>query len=282
MLELTFLYMNESISCGVLIATYNWHEALEVCLLSVLNQSILPLEIVIADDGSSNQTKEIIEKIQSKTNIPIIHVWQKNEGFQAGKIRNKAIAKFTSDYIVQIDGDIIMHPNLIEDHLYISEKGYFIAGSRTLLNQRLTAKVIQSKRMRFGLYTKGSMNILNGIRMRSIQSFLSTRYKVSGKDKYDGKGCNMSFWKEDLIAVNGYDEAYYGWGKEDSDLVVRLINKGVKKKYLKMGGIAYHLFHKIVDRNRLQENILKMNETIENRATWAKVGLDQYLKSSIS
>ena len=87
----------------------------------------------------------------------------------------------------------------------------------------------------------------------------------------------MSFWKKDLIAVNGYDEAYVGWGKEDTDLTIRLMNSGVKKKYLKMGGIAYHLFHKLVPRDKLQENIIMMNLVLEKRNTWAETGLNQYL-----
>ena len=269
--------MGQITSCSLLISTYNWPGALEVCLLSALQQTVLPAEIVIADDGSTTETKELIEKISNTTNIPIKHAWQEDEGFQAGKIRNKAIALTTTDYIVQIDGDIIMHPNCIEDHLAIAEEGFFIAGSRTLFNKELTDLVIKTKRINFGIYTKGSSNVLNGLRIKFLREYLASRYKAAGKDLYDAKGCNMSFWKKDLIAVNGYDEAYVGWGKEDTDLTIRLMNSGVKKKYLKMGGIAYHLFHKLVPRDKLQENIMMMNLVLEKRNTWAEVGLDQYL-----
>ncbi len=269
--------MRKITACSLLISTYNWPGALEVCLLSALQQTFLPSEILIADDGSKDDTKALIDSFRTKTTIPIKHVWQKNEGFQAGKIRNKAFALATTNYIVQIDGDIIMHPKCIEDHINIAEEGYFIAGSRTLLNKELTESVIKEKKILFGIYTKGSSNILNGLRIKFLREYLSIRYKVSGKDKYDGKGCNMSFWKKDLLAVNGYDEAYVGWGKEDTDLVIRLINYGIKKKYLKMGGIAYHLFHKLVPRDKLQENILKMNAVLEKRNTWAEKGLNQYL-----
>ena len=270
--------MGSGIACSLIISTYNWPQALELCLMSVLNQTHLPNEIIISDDGSTKETKNLIDSFRSKTKIPIQHIWHEDNGFQLAKIRNKSIAASMYDYIIQIDADIILHPCFIEDHLVITAEGFFITGSRTLLSQELSKVVLSNKIVKFGSYIKGSKNFLNGLRNATLRNYFSTRYKISGKNKFDVKGCNMSFWKNDLIAVNGYDEQYSGWGREDSDLAIRLINMGVKKKYLKMGGIEYHIYHREVDRSNLEENTLKMNNSIAQNIKWAENGLNQYLK----
>ena len=92
--------------------TYNWSESLELVLKSIENQTIVPEEVVIADDGSAVETKEIIGKFQKDSDLNIIHSWQEDIGFRAAKARNKAIAKSSGDYIILIDGDIILHPKL--------------------------------------------------------------------------------------------------------------------------------------------------------------------------
>jgi len=269
--------MGSSIACSLIISTYNWPQALELCLMSVLNQTQLPNEIIISDDGSTKETKNLIDSFKAKTKIPIQHIWHEDEGFQLAKIRNKSIVASNYEYIIQIDADIILHSCFIEDHLAIAEESCFITGSRTLLSNELSKVVLDNKIVKFGSYIKGSKNFLNGLRNITLRNYLSTRYKITGKNKFDVKGCNMSFWKNDLLAVNGYDEQYSGWGREDSDLAIRLINKGVKKKYLKMGGIEYHIYHREVDRSNLEENTLKMNNSIAQNIKWAENGLNKYL-----
>ncbi len=268
--------MRASIACSLIISTYNWPQALELCLASVLNQTQLPNEIIVSDDGSTFETRNMVESFIAKSTIPIKHIWHEDDGFQLAKIRNKSINAAAFDYIIQIDADIILHPNFIEDHLEIAEQGYFITGSRTLLSEELSKNVLKNKTVKFGSYIKGSKNFLNGLRNKTLRNYFSTRYKITGKNKFDVKGCNMSFWKTDLITVNGYDEQYSGWGREDSDIAIRLINSGIKKKYLKMGGIEYHIFHKEVDRKNLEENTIKMNNSILNNIKWAEKGLSQY------
>lgn len=268
---------NGPTTCSLIIATYNWPEALELCMTSVLNQSVLPTEIIIADDGSNAKTRAVIEQFQNKTKLPIIHVWHEDLGFRLASIRNKAIAKASSDYIIQIDADIILHPHFVNDHLAIAEQGYFITGSRILLNENYSTQILAEKKVKFGAYIKGGKNFFNGLRIKPLRNYFATRYKTSGKNKFDVKGCNMSFWLKDLILVNGYDESYTGWGREDSNLAIRLIHAGVKKKYLKMGGIQYHIYHKEASRDNLQENNAKMELSIQQKISWCNNGLNKYL-----
>src|SRR6478736_5160416 len=107
---------------ALLISTYNWPEALNLVLKSILNQTKFPDEILIADDGSDNKTKELIDNFSTANNIVLHHVWQEDKGFRKSKILNKAIAKTTADYIVQIDGDCVIHKDFISDHIAMAQK----------------------------------------------------------------------------------------------------------------------------------------------------------------
>ncbi len=128
---------------SLLISTYNWKEALKACLQSVFNQSILPDEILIADDGSQDGTKEMIREMKLQTQIPIIHVWHQDKGFRVAAIRNRAIEMAKGDYIIQIDGDVILHKYFIADHLELAERGYFVCGSRVWLREETTDQILK-------------------------------------------------------------------------------------------------------------------------------------------
>ena len=134
----------------LLISTYNWEDALKIVLLSAHQQTIQPNEILIADDGSRTSTKKIIDVFSQKLNIK--HVWHEDNGFQKTIILNKAIAQTNSDYIIQIDGDIIMHKNFIKDHISKAKKGQFIHGSRVFLNKALTKKTLKNQHLYFSFF----------------------------------------------------------------------------------------------------------------------------------
>lgn len=264
-------------SCSLLISTYNWPAALDLCLKSVLQQAVLPGEIVIADDGSKDNTRQLIENFAATAPVPVMHVWHPDEGFQLSKIRNRAIAKASYPYIIQIDGDLILHSHFIEDHLHIREGGYFVSGSRVLLSKETSEALLQHQSIDVYKHYQGGKNYFNRFRNKTLRRVLSTRYKMSGKNKYYVKGCNMAFWRSDLLKVNGYNETFKGWGREDSELAIRLINAGVNKKFLKMGGITYHLFHPEASRENEAENTERMKEAAQANTRWAEHGLNQYL-----
>lgn len=268
--------MKEPITKSLIISTYNRPDALDLCLNSILKQTKLPDEVLIADDGSKEDTKRLVDEFAKMAPIPVHHIWHPDNGFQLSGIRNKAISRASKDYIIQIDGDLILHPNFIQDHISLAENGYFVTGSRILLSEKSTEKIIASRQIDFNIYVPGSSNIFNGLRNRVARNLFSKKYKIHGKHKFYVKGCNMAFWKKDLVLVNGYNEAFTGWGKEDSDIAIRLINAGLKKKFIKMGGIVYHLYHKEASRTneKLNNNLMEM--AIKNKTTFCEDGLNKY------
>jgi glycosyltransferase involved in cell wall biosynthesis len=268
--------MQKNTTATLIVATYNWPQALKVCLLSIINQSILPVEIIIADDGSTVLTRALIDDIRDQIPVPLIHVWQPDDGFQLARIRNKAIAKATGDYIIQIDGDVVLHRHFIKDHLSFCEEGCFVTGSRVLMSEALSTKILDNPVKRISIFSKGITNFLNGIRLKMVGSFFAKKYR-SSKSIYYVKGCNMAFWKKDLIKVNGYNETFVGWGREDSEIAIRLHNMGIQKKFLKLQGIVYHIYHPEADRKFEQKNVSIMDQAVKNKTIWCETGLSLYL-----
>lgn len=259
---------------SLIITTYNAVVPLELCLESVLQQTMLPNEILIADDGSTNETKDLISLFQQKSTTPIKHIWHEDNGFRLTVIRNKAIAQCSGDYIIQIDGDLILHPKFIEDHFRFAEEKCFVGGSRVSLQQNLTQKLQQTKSLSVSCLTPGAKNFFNGIHCNSL-SKLFVNYKKN--NIFSVRGCNMAFWKKDLILVNGYNEDMIGWGREDSELVSRLCNANVRRKFLKFGGIVYHQYHETNNKEQLNTNDNICKATIENKSTFCNNGLNKYL-----
>ncbi len=257
---------------ALIIATYNWKEALELCLQSVLAQEVLTDEIIIADDGSRSDTKDLIQKYQVLFSIPLIHVWHPDNGFQLSQIRNKAIANSSADYIIQIDGDLILHKKFIKDHLRIAEKRRYIKGSRVLINQTKSSQILISKSIKLSFFSNGITNRLNALHITLLQIFFGGKIK----DPMKIRGCNMSFWKEDFIKVNGYNEAMVGWGREDSELAMRFINSKIFGKTLKFGGIAFHIYHPENSKSALSVNDEILENTIVEEITSCANGLDKY------
>jgi len=261
---------------SLLISTYNRPDTLLVCLDSVRKQTILPDEIVIADDGSKDETKNIIKEISKNFPVPIIHVWQEDDGFRKSKILNKAVAKATGDYIIEVDGDVFLHPKHIQDHLRFAEKGYYVKGGRVNLNKTLTEKICKKRiSPRIHFWTKGVEGKRENIfRNKLLSGYLAPRYR---RNSSPGIGCNMSFWKEDYIRINGYDEFFEGWGGEDYDFASRMMNSGVERLYLKFSGIVYHLWHNDLYMQNKEGNFEYYNEKKDNKAVWTENGIDKYL-----
>lgn len=256
---------------SLLISTYNWKEALSLCLYSVFAQTVQPSEILIADDGSRDDTRELIDEMRTKTNIPIIHVWHEDEGFRLSAIRNRSIEKAKGDYIIQIDGDIVLDRYFIADHLELAEKGYFVCGSRVLLGRMSTARLLRGIERHPAALKQDYRFMLNGIRSRFLRHYLANRY--AKHSMLSIRGCNMAFWKEDLLRVNGYNETLEMWGQEDVEISYRLLHAGVQKKQLKMGGVQFHLYHKFASRENLEYHEQVLNKVIENKTVWCENGI---------
>ena len=170
-------------SCSLLVSTYNRPEALGLCLKTVAQQTILPAEIVIADDGSTEETANLIKNIQKDFPVPIKHAWHPDEGFRAAAIRNKGIALCTQDYIVQIDGDIIIHPKFIADHLEMKTPGYFIVGSHVMLSPEQTERLMKQGFVDFRKLSREKF-AFNGLRNRFLRNQFARLYKTKGNDEF--------------------------------------------------------------------------------------------------
>lgn len=236
--------------CALLISTYNWPEALELCLKSVIQQTILPDEVLIADDGSTDSTKDVIESFVNLGIVNVKHVWHEDVGFRKTIILNKAISMIESDYIIQIDGDVILDRNFIKDHLFVREKGCFIRGTRAHIHKDSLKRLFKNKEISLKFYSRGIQNRFNALRV-SFLAFLMIRKKMSGKNV---RGCNLAYWKHDVLAINGYNNALTGWGHEDEELALRFVNFGLLKKSVKLRCVQYHIYHPLSSRGNEHEH----------------------------
>ncbi|WP_346237554.1 glycosyltransferase family 2 protein [Niabella insulamsoli] len=262
--------MKRNVTTTLVISTYNWPEALELVLRSTFRQTTLPDEIIIADDGSGLGTRKLIEGLKQESPIPIRHFWHEDKGFRKTVIMNKAIAAATGDYIIQIDGDILLHSKFIADHINEAEKGYYIRGSRALLSPSKTFSVFSTKKLHIHALSMGVTNRINASRWPLLSKVLSkNRYKSNNL-----KGCNFSFWKEDFIAVNGYNNDLEGWGHEDIELAARLTNIDIKQRKLKMKAVCFHLHHEINSRHNQSINYNKYLEVVKYKVVKCKLGLE--------
>ncbi len=261
-----------SIQASLIMSTYNRVDALELTLMSALRQSTLPHEIIVADDGSREDTRLLIEKYQKNSLVPIIHVWHPDNGFQLAKIRNRAVAQSKYEYIVSIDADQVLHSSFIADHLAVARQGVFLQGHRVLLSKELTEKALKTQQLEFSIFEKGLTNHKNALHIPFLRDLLSQSHRrLKGV-----RGCNMSFWKEDLKKVNAFNEAFVGWGREDSELVLRLFNNNIERADLYFSAIAYHLYHPENSKNNLGANDLELERTLKEKRFFCEKGLNQY------
>ncbi len=254
----------------LLITTYNWPEALELVLLSVKSQSVLPNEIVIADDGSTKSTEELITKLKDEFSIPVKHIWHEDVGFTKTIILNKALREIRSDYIIQIDGDVILHKHFIKDHIRLSEPNTYLFGSRISLKEEYSKKVLQNKIIKFHWTNSGLLRRGRAVYLPLFGTFFN---KKSRKDSGKLRGCNMSYWKKDAVAINGYNQDLIGWGYEDFNFAQRLLNAGIVSKRIKHVAIQFHIYHKESPRGNTEKGDKIIIETTKNKITKCKNGL---------
>jgi len=260
---------------ALLISTYNWVSALNLVLKSVLKQVQLPDEILIADDGSTDETKKLIEEFKKQFSIPVRHFWHEDSGFRKSIILNKTIAASTSDYIIQIDGDCIIHPYFVRDHIEMMENQVFLYGSRVNIQEKALNTVLEKEPSSFSFFSPHIKKRTRNVRLPFLRNTFEAKPDFSSKVR----GCNISYWRRDFLAVNGYNEEIEGWGREDSEFIIRLLNNGVNGKRLKYGGILYHIYHDIKSREHVAANSEIQQKTIQEKKKWCKKGVDQYIEN---
>ncbi len=258
---------------ALLISTYNWPEALNLVFKSVLTQSQLPDEILIADDGSGEETRKLIEEFKNKLGLSVKHIWHEDTGFRKSKILNKAIAISKVDYIIQVDGDCILHKHFVKDHATFVEKNTFLYGSRVNILPHYVKTILQNQIISFRFFSQYIKNRTRALHIPLLAGLYKSHHSLSKKFR----GCNVSFWKDDFIEVNGYNEEFEGWGREDSELMVRLYNNRVKGKRLRYAGIVFHIYHMVKSKSRLEENDRIEKLSLENKLIRCNKGISQYL-----
>lgn len=226
---------------SLVITTYNNHSALKKVMESIVMQTCHPDELFIADDGSDERTASVVKLFSESTLFPVIHVRQEHRGFRAAKIRNEAIKRATGDYIILLDGDCIVNNHFVSDHIYLSEERCFIQGKRVHVVKDAVGSFTHE-------HANSSLLLLKmGLRgkISNIHHLIRLPFDFSVKNrKLKGiKSCNMSFFRKDVVAVNGFNEDFIGWGNEDSELACRFFRYGLRKKVHSFMAICFHLWH---------------------------------------
>jgi glycosyltransferase involved in cell wall biosynthesis len=269
--------VNDLIS--VIVSTYNREDALNAVLRALSRQSDRKFEIVVADDGSGPATARVVDEWALRTTLPIKHVWHEDRGFRLSDIRNRGIRKSTGAYVLFLDGDCIARPNFVAAHRRLAESGWFVTGTRILLSRELTDRILHQglEPESWGLgrwllpRSRGELNrfapLLN-LRLGRMRKLTAQRWRGA-------RGSNMAFWRADLEKVDGFDASFSGWGREDSDLFIRLIRAGVRRKDGRFATGVLHLWHPEADRSRLVENDRQLAEVLHSNRVTARRGLSK-------
>ena len=268
--------MSSAPSLALVVNTFNQPDYL-LRLLNALNrQTQLPQEVVVADDGSDDQTRAVFEGWAARQSFPCSRVWQEHAGFRRARILNLAIARAASTYLVFQDGDTIPHPAFVADHLRLARPGTFVQGHRALIEQQGASFFglgeFAADRRRALLNRQ-----LSGLKHAYRWPWPARRYR---SDLRGIRGCNLAIWRDALIKVNGYNEAFTGWGREDSELAVRLMNTGARRLDVRGWAICYHLWHPPASRTNLAANDQLLRATLAQKAAWCDPGLNTHLPTS--
>lgn len=270
---------------SVIISTYNAVSWLKKTLTGYMVQDFQDFELVIADDGSSEETKNFLEEFQENTTIPIIHVWHEDEGFQKSKILNKAILACNSDYILMSDGDCIPRKDFVQTHFDNREEGYFLSGGYFKLPKDISQKISEDD-----IHTQRCFDN-SWLKKHGLKSSIKNSKLTAGKTQAKifnaltptgatWNGHNASGWKKDILAVNGFDERMQ-YGGQDRELGERLVNLGIKSKQIRYSAVVVHLDHprgyKTPESIAFNKNIRK--QTREEKKTFTDFGIEKRPKS---
>ncbi len=274
---------------SVIVSTYNRADALDAVLRALSRQSDRRFEIVVADDGSGAATQQVVSDWVARATVPVKHVWHEDRGFRLAEIRNLGIRASAGRYIIFLDGDCIPRRDFVAAHRRLAEPGWFVTGNRILMSQGLTARVLEKGSdsssdpgnelhlepelwglaKHLSLRRRGDLNRLAPLLSLPLGGLRKRRAR-----KWKGaSGSNMAFWREDLDAVDGFDAAFKGWGREDSDIFIRLIRAGVRRKDGRFATGVLHLWHREADRSGLGVNERQLADVMQGDTVKARRGL---------
>ena len=262
---------------SLIVTTYNRGDALQAVLAALARQIDRGFEVVIADDGSGPSTSALVDHWRSRLGVPLTHVWQVDWGFRAAEIRNRAILASQGEYCIFLDGDCLARADFIAKHRQLAEPGWFVTGNRVLLSPAVTGTVLR-EHLQPEIWTAaqwirqrlhGGANRLAAV----LNLRLGPLRKLAAKQWRGARSCNLGVWRADLDRVDGFDASFAGWGREDSDLLIRLLHSGVCRKDGRFATGVIHLWHPEADRTQLPANDALLEAVLGSKRTRAQRGL---------
>ena len=267
---------------SIIISTYNAEAWLHKVLLGYTIQTENDFEIIVADDGSTSKTKEVIEGFKSKFKHPILHVWQEDKGFRKCVILNQAILKSNADYLLFTDGDCIPRKDFVAQHLKAKEIGYFLSGGYFKLPMAISKAIsdediLEQKCFRISWLKSHGLKINFKWTKLSHNNYFTAFMNWLTPTKRSWNGHNSSGYKVDILAINGFNELL-DYGGEDREMGERLFNKGLLSKQIRYSAICVHLEH---SRNYVNEEKIKINHEVrkfnkKNNITWIETGIEKH------
>ncbi|MGH8158849.1 MAG: glycosyltransferase [Rhodanobacter sp.] len=258
---------------SVAVITYNWPAALELVLRALAVQREPPFEVIVTDDGSQPATRELLQRMAQDYPVRLVHLWQPDDGARMSRARNRAIAAAQGDYIILLDGDMVAERHFIADHRTFARHGCFAQGSRVLTDADLTRHMLERGLIMPGFFSRGIERRRHTLRMPPLAHW----YARPGTKRRGIKSCNMAFWRDDLLRVNGFNEAMIGWGREDTELAARAFHAGLLRREIRFSALATHLYHPsrkhVVD----NPNDRIVDDTRARRLIRCDFGIDQHL-----
>jgi glycosyltransferase involved in cell wall biosynthesis len=259
---------------SLIISTYERPGALNQVLRGVRRQTERPAEILVADDGSGAATRELIASWQPKLPSPVRHIWHEHLGFRKTIILNQCVAAATGEYLVLLDGDCVPHDRFVADHARLAERNFWVQGRRCFVREDVAAE-----------FSPGATPLWQWIglgRIKGLAKAIWLPWPLIRRNcgQRGIIGCNMGFWRDDLLAVNGFDEEYSGWGGEDSDVGTRLYHLGRPRKFVYGHALVYHLNHPMLERAHVSASLQRLAETIRSKKIRCERGVNQYLAGS--
>ncbi len=266
---------------SLIMSTYNAEEWLEKVLWGLSVQTESDFEIIIADDGSTTKTKALIDRMRPHLTMPIVHVWQEDNGFQKTQILNKAIVASSSDYLIFTDGDCIPRKDFIATHLKYRQKGHFLSGGYFMLPMSISQAITQEDIVSQNCFNlnwllkRGLKKSFKNVKLTTVK-WLAQFLNAVTTTKPSWNGHNASGWKEDLLFVNGFNQEMQ-YGGEDREMGERLFNHGLKSKQIRYSAICVHLDHarSYVNEATWKKNFDIRENTKKNKLVKTPSGINQ-------
>ena len=280
------VHTNTPAGAAVVISTYNRPKALNLVLQGLSRQKVKARQIVVGDDGSTGETRDIIEGWRAR-GLPVEHCWHEDRGYRKSVIMNQAMRAVNQPLCIFTDGDCVPLEGFVRDHVRYAESGYILAGPRMLASAALTQRLEGGSESCLGrsiFWWLGQRARGNINRLLPLVHLPDGAWRKSAPTKWEWvRGCNFSVETKHVWRVGGFEEKLFGGGPDDSDIAVRMINSGVRVKSLRFAAPVLHLWHKEESRVTLEQNLAYLHAALAEKRTKASAGFsDEEIAARLS